>query len=111
MGLWEVMQAVVGILLGVGALGLGLGYAYGKFSEGKDNVLRLDNEDLRKSRSDQDKKIVDLQQRVSELEGKLKVITHQNHNFSSIIRLAMETYAEKHPEIVETLKVATETPK
>lgn len=108
MGWWEVIQAVVGILLGVGGLGLGLGYAYGKFSEGKDNVLRLDNEDLRKSRKDQDTKIVDLQRRVADLEGQLKVMSQANHSLTNLVHKAVESYIERNPDQASTLKIVTE---
>lgn len=100
---FQIIQIIVGILVGAGAIISALGYAYGKFSEGRDNVLRADNEDLRKSREDQDRKIVQLQQDVAHLQGQIQVLKEKSVGYERLIIDALERFLENNPQIAHEI--------
>jgi len=100
---FQVIQIIIGILVGAGAIITALGYAYGKFSEGRDNVLRADNADLRESREDQDRKISELQKDVAHLQGQIKVLTDKSIGYERLIMSALENFLETNPQIAKEL--------
>lgn len=99
----EVVTIIAQVVASGGVLIFALGYGYAKFAEGRDRVLREDNEDLRKSRSDQDRKIVQLQKDVAHLQGQVKILTQENMGNRNLIINALENYLSTNPEVLKEL--------
>lgn len=113
MTIWDSVQIILGVFVSIGALAIGLGYAYGKFKSGTDDALRQSNEDLRDLIKDQNetigrlrKDITNQQNKISNLEGQIEILKKENHGYEYVIARALEMYFTKNPDAVKEIKLS-----
>ncbi|HZE86985.1 MAG TPA: hypothetical protein VE090_02140 [Methylomirabilota bacterium] len=104
------IRTIAEVILAIGVFALAAGYTWSQFKSGKSAAVKDLNDTLNELLKARDVQIADLvamsksnTQRIAYLEGQVETLSSKKTDLETLIKAALQTHLDTHPEVAKEL--------